>query len=301
MNKIKGNLLGVFSILLWSSLALFSIHTFNIPAFQLVSMSFFIAFFIGFILLKKQNIKFKKAFIFPLKVWFVGVIGLFGYHFFYFLAIKNAPAVEANLINYLWPLLIVVFSSFLPNEKLKWYHIVGTVLGLLGAYFLVSKGQGFNFKSEFLLGYLYALIAAFIWSSYSVISRTFDNVPTYAVSAFCLVTAILSLICHLIFEQTVIPNVKELFAIVALGLGPVGGAFYLWDYAVKNADIKLLGSISYFTPLLSTLILVVFSYASFTFYISLACILIILGSFISSFEYIKLIKNMFLDLNQGKK
>ncbi|MGA1932417.1 DMT family transporter [Arcobacter sp. YIC-464] len=291
MEAKRGNIFGVLAILLWASLGLFSIITTNIPAFQLTAISFFIASFIGLLLLKKQSIHISQLFKISPKVWLIGVCGLFGYHFFYFLAIKNAPAVEANLLNYLWPLLIVVFSAFLPNEKLRWYHVLGASLGLLGAFFLVSKGGEFSFETQYIWGYVFALIAALTWSSYSVISKTLSHVPTYAVTGFCIVTAILSTICHLIFEVTVVPNSLELFGALMLGLGPVGGAFYLWDYGVKNADIKLLGSISYFTPLLSTLLLVLLGYANFTIAIVLACILIILGSFISSFEYLKLIKN----------
>lgn len=293
MQAKRGNIYGILAILLWGSLALFSILTTNIPAFQLTAMAFFVASFIGLILLKKQNIKIKALFEVPLKVWIIGVSGLFGYHFFYFLAMKNAPAVEANLLNYLWPLLIVLFSSFLPNEKLRWFHILGASFGLIGAFLLVSKGGSFSFDVQYMWGYIFALIAALTWSSYSVISRTLSHVPTYAVTGFCIATVVLSTICHFIFETTVIPNQSELLGALMLGLGPVGGAFYLWDYGVKNADIKLLGSISYFTPLLSTFILVLLGYANFTMEITLACGFIILGSFISSAEYLKLARKFF--------
>ncbi len=293
MQAKRGNIFGVITILLYSSLAIFSILTTRIPAFELTALAFLTASFIGLILLKKQNVHIKQLFKIHLKVWIIGVTGLFGYHFFYFLAIKNAPAVEANLLNYLWPLLIVLFSSFLPNEKLRWFHVLGSLLGLVGAFFLVSKGGSFSFESQYMWGYIFALIAALIWSSYSVISRTLSHIPTYAVTGFCVVTVLLSSICHFIFETTVIPNASELFGAFMLGLGPVGGAFYLWDYGVKNGDIKLLGSISYFTPLLSTLLLVSFGYADFTTAITLACIFIIIGSFVSSASYLKAIKKFF--------
>ncbi|MDZ7818525.1 MAG: EamA family transporter [Aliarcobacter sp.] len=296
MQAKRGNIYGVLAIILWGSLALFSILTTNIPAFQLTAMSFFVASCIGIILLKKQNIKIKELLKLPLNVWIIGVFGLFGYHFFYFLAIKNAPAVEANLLNYLWPLLIVLFSAFLPNEKLRWFHILGALFGLVGAFLLVSKNGSFSFDIQYMWGYIFALIAALTWSSYSVVSRTLSHIPTYAVSGFCIVTVILSSICHFIFETTVFPNQSEFFGVLMLGLGPVGGAFYLWDYGVKNADIKLLGSISYFTPLLSTFILVLLGYATFTLSITLACIFIILGSFISSAEYLKVIKKFLFRL-----
>ena len=292
----KGNLLGLLTILLWSSLALFTVLSGDIPPFQLLAISFFIASFIGFFILKKQNKSLKDLSKIPLKVYFIGIYGLFGYHFFYFVAIKNAPAVEANLLNYLWPLLIVVFSAFLPNEKLKWYHILGTLLALIGAFLLVIKGGKLDFQEEYIKGYISALIAALIWSSYSVISKTLKHIPTFAVTGFCFLTAIFALIAHLILEQTVVPSFTQFFAAVMLGLGPVGGAFYLWDFAVKNGDIKVLGSLSYLAPLLSTLILVFVGISNLTTSVVVACILIVLGSIISSKEYIKVIKKLFIKL-----
>ena len=103
---IKGNILGTFAILLWSMLASLGVLAKRIPPFELISISFFIAFLIGLLLWKKEGRGILTHFELPPKVWLVGVIGLFGYHYFYFLAIRNAPAIEANLINYLWPLFI---------------------------------------------------------------------------------------------------------------------------------------------------------------------------------------------------
>jgi len=287
MQEIKqGNLFGILAILLWSTLAALSVLTREIPPFQLVSMSFFIASFIGLFMLKKQKHSIKKLLHIPFSSWIIGIIGLFGYHFFYFFAIKNAPVIEASLINYLWPLLIVLFSAFLPNEKLKWFHILGSLFGLLGAFLLVSKHGSFELKSEYLAGYIYALIAALIWSSYSVISRKLSHIPTYSVAGFCMATTILSLICHFIFEVTVIPDFTQILSIIMIGLGPVGGAFYVWDYGMKKGDIKLMGSLAYFAPLLSTFILIVFSLAVMNQTIAIACLLIILGSLISSKESI---------------
>jgi drug/metabolite transporter (DMT)-like permease len=241
MQRKQGNVMGVLTILLMSSLALLSILTTEIPAFELTALAFSVASIIGLIILRQQNIQLKQLFKIELKVWIVSVYGLFGYHFFYFLAIKHAPAIEANLINYLWPLLIVLFSTFLPKEKLRWYHLFGSFLGLFGSYLIVSNGGSSNFQSDYILGYGLALLAAIIWSSYSVISKTFTHIPTYAVTGFCLVTAVLSSICHFIFETTVIPDVTQSIGILLLGLGPVGGAFYFWDHAVKNGVIKLIG------------------------------------------------------------
>jgi len=283
----KGNLFGIFAILLWSTLASLGVMVNNIPPFQLTSMAFFVAFIIGAVLWKKEGKGILVHLKWPLKVWLVGVCGLFGYHFFYFSGIQNSPAIEANLINYLWPLFIVLFSSFLPNEKLRWFHIVGVTLGLIGVFFLISKDGGFNFEIKYMEGYFYAFLAAVTWGSYSVISRLFGKIPTSAVGGFCGVTAILSLICHILFETTVPLGIDDIIVVIAIGLGPVGGAFYVWDKAVKNGDIQLIGSLSYAIPLLSTLLLVILGLSEQSTNIWVACMFIVIGSLISSLEHFK--------------
>ena len=283
----RGNLFGIFAILFWSTLASLGVMASNIPPFQLTAMAFLVAFIIGLILWKKEGRGIIVHLKWPLKVWLVGVCGLFGYHYFYFLAIQNAPAIEANLINYLWPLFIVLFSSFLPNEKLRWFHVAGVLFGFIGVVFLVSNRGSFNFEAQYLGGYFYAFIAALTWGAYSVISRFFAHIPTSAVGAFCGVTALLAFVCHLLFESTVIPTLQEFIIIVFIGLGPVGGAFFVWDYGVKNGDIQLLGSLSYFTPLLSTILLITFGLSKSSSTIWIACLLIVFGSMISSLPLFK--------------
>lgn len=277
----KGNAAGMLAILLWSMLALFTVSTGAIPPFQLTFMTFSIAFVLGVLGWLKRGGDIHLFLRIPKRVWLLGVYGLFGYHFFYFLALKSAPALEANLINYLWPLLIVLFSAFLPQEKLRWFHIVGALCGFLGAILLLGS-KGVSFSSEYVQGYFYALICAFVWSSYSVLSRYFGEIPTLAVGGFCGATALLSLGAHWAFEQTYIPSFSEALAVIALGVGPVGIAFFVWDYGMKKGDIKFIGSLSYATPLLSTLMLVVFSHSAPSQTIWIACALIILGSLISS-------------------
>jgi len=288
----KGNLFGIAAILFWTTLGLFTVLTGNIPPFELVSISFFVASIIGLVMLRIQRHSFSILFKVPLSAWIIGVSGLFGYHFFYFFAVKNAPAVEANLLNYLWPLLIVLLSSLLPNERLRWFHLVGAFFGLVGAFLLVSKNGSIELDSQYTSGYIFAILAAFTWAGYSVVSKKLSHIPTYSVTGFCIVTAFLSLACHLAFEQTVIPTMTQLIVSILIGLGPVGGAFYVWDYGMKNGDIKILGSLAYLIPLLSTFLLIIFSSAEMSFSIAIACILIVCGSLISSKELLlSMLKN----------
>src|SRR5690606_30758158 len=242
-----------------ATLALLTTLSGAVPPFQLVAMAFGLAFLLalgGWLLRGEPVAAHLRQ---PTQVWALGIGGLFGYHFFYFLALRNAPPVEAGLIAYLWPLLIVLFSALLPGERLRWWHLAGALAGLAGAALLVTNGGAVSFRADYALGYLAALACAFTWSAYSVLSRFVKSVPTDTVGGFCAASAVLGLVCHLIFEDTVLPgSALEWLAVLALGLGPVGLAFFTWDHGVKHGDIKALGAASYAAPLLSTILLVLF-------------------------------------------
>jgi len=252
------------------------------PPFQLLAITFGIGGVAG-VLLWMVRPSAAKAVRQPWPIYLLGVGGLFGYHAAYFIALRNAPVVEAGLINYVWPLLIVVFSALLPGERLKWQHIVGCILAFAGAVLVVTKGQGFNFNPAFVPGYLAALFAAVTWGAYSVASRRFAHVPSDAITGFCRVTALLAAVVHFAIEPTVWPaNAWQWAAIVGLGLGPVGLAFYVWDIGVKHGDIQVLGAASYSAPLLSTTILVLTGYAAYSNTLLIACLLITTGAVLAA-------------------
>ncbi|WP_313604869.1 EamA family transporter [Rhizobium sp.] len=284
--KLRGTLIGFTAILMWSLLALMTAASGSVPPFQMNAMTFAIGSLPGLVLLaiKPERIRLLKQ---PAKVWIIGIAGLFGYHFLYFTALRNAPAVEAGLIAYLWPLLIVVGSAFLPGERLRWYHVAGALAGLCGTIAIVSR-NGVSFDQSYLLGYGAALLCAFTWSGYSLLTRSFDRVSTDVVTGFCLSTSLLSLVCHLALETTVWPaSGGEWAAVVGLGLLPVGAAFYAWDYGVKNGDIQVIGAASYAAPLLSTLILLASGFAEPSWRILIACVLITGGAVLAAKEMIK--------------
>src|SRR5437868_10707476 len=230
---------------MWSLLAVLTVATGKIPAFQLAAMTFAIGALVAFasFLFRPSAFGALKQ---PIVAWVIGVGGLFGYHALYFLALRFAPPAEAGLLNYLWPLLIVLFSSLLPGERLLPHHILGALLGLAGTVLLLMGGGGSGFEAGQLPGLLAAFVAAFVWSSYSVMSRRLKAVPTDAVAGFCLATAILAAFVHGLVETTVWPETAlQWIAVVGLGVGPVGAAFYAWDIGMKRGDIRVLGAASY--------------------------------------------------------
>jgi drug/metabolite transporter (DMT)-like permease len=284
---LAATLIGCVAILLWSALALLTAASGTAPPFELAALTFAVGG--GFGLAYAAARGRLRALIQPWPIWLVGVGGLFGYHALYYAALRRAPPAEASLIAYLWPLLIVLFSALLPGERLSWRHILGAVLGLAGAIVLLAGKAGWTLFAGagegVAIGYFLALCCAFVWSAYSLLSRRLKAAPTEAVAGFCLATAALAALSHFAFEATIVPdNAGQWLAIIGLGLGPVGLAFYVWDYGVKNGDIRLLGVAAYAAPVLSTLILVAAGFAPATPSLGLACALIVAGAAIASFK-----------------
>ena len=280
--RVRATLIGFTAVLMWAVLALLTAASGNVPPFQLAAMTFLIGGLVGAVRLVRAPgaIGVLRQ---PLRVWALGVGGLFGYHFVYFTAIRSAPPVEVSLIAYLWPLFIVVFSSFLPGERLKAHHVAGVLLGLCGAILVIAGGPQATFGSSLSIGHGLAFACAIIWSGYSTLSRRFSNVPTDVVAGFCLATSALALVCHLLVEDTVWPEtLGQWLAAVGLGLFPVGGAFYCWDYGVKRGDIMVLGALSYLSPLLSTLVLIAAGYAPASLAVGAACVLITAGAIVAA-------------------
>ena len=279
---MRATAVGLTAILMWSLLAVLTVATGQIPPFQLAAMTFAIGACVGPLtwLVRGKGVGSLRQ---PPIAWAVGVGGLFGYHALYFMALRLAPPAESGLINYLWPLLIVLGSALMPGEKLAWNHVAGALLGLAGTALIVTKGGGLAFDARYGFGYAMAGVCALLWSSYSLLSRRFPKVPTTVVTWFCAATSALSLACHVVLEQTVWPETGgQWLAVVGLGVMPVGAAFYAWDIGVKHGNIQVLGAASYAAPLLSTLVLIGAGFAEPTWRILAACLLITSGAVLAA-------------------
>jgi drug/metabolite transporter (DMT)-like permease len=279
-------LLALTAILIWSTLALFSS--------QLTHVSPFLVLGVALMLSGSYSLVRRSAWRIPITTLAVGVGGIFGYHFLYFRAMALAPAVEASLINYLWPLLIVVLSPLvLPGYHLRPRHVLGALLGLAGAGLIASgasttaSGAGLlNLRFEYLAGYLMMAGAALIWALYSLLTKRVPPFSTESVAAFCAISGLLALAFYFLsggsLAQVQTLTSHDWLVIVLCGLGPMGAAFFFWDAALKRGDPRRIGSLAYLTPLLSTLNLVIFAKLPLTPVSFAAMALIISGAVVGS-------------------
>ena len=274
----RATVIGSTAILMWSLLAFLTINSAPMPPFLLTAICFGIGGVIGLIWTARRGFLVLRDV--SWRVYVFGTVGLFGYHFLYFTAFRLGPNAATGLIAYLWPLFIVLMSGLLPNETLRLHHVFGAVIALGGAVIIVwtTGAAGANIAA---LGL--AFLCALTWSSYSVLSRKLGDVPTESVAIFCLATAILSGVAHLALEETVWPDsTMGWVSVVALGIGPVGIAFFTWDIGMKKGNIQFLGVASYAAPLLSTLVLVAAGITPPSAAIFAAAVLITLGAVIAA-------------------
>ena len=274
MTRARATGIGFTAVLMWALLALLTIGSAPVPPFLLNALCFGIGGTIGLIWTARRGFGVLRGV--SWKVYAFGTLGLFGYHALYFTAFRLGPNASTGLIAYLWPLFIVLFSGLLPGERLAARHVVGAVVAFGGAALIVLSGQGEEANGPALI---LAFLCALTWAGYSVLSRRLGAVPTESVTVFCLATAVLSVSTHLALEQTVWPQgTLGWISVLALGVGPVGLAFFTWDVGMKKGDIQLLGVASYAAPLLSTLALVAAGLAEPSVTLLVAAVLITAGA-----------------------
>lgn len=270
-SSLHANLYALGAIALWASLAALGVALSNVPPFLLTGLALVIGSIPSWPLVARDPAQWRV----PRGTLALGVYGLFAYHFLLFIALRHAPAVEANLVNYLWPLFIVVLAPVvLPGTTLRWQHVAAALLGFAGAGIAIVGGKGLS--GTLAWGYLPALAASFIWATYSLLTKRVRPFPTTAIGLFGLVSGLLSLLCHLVLEDrgAIAQLTLRDWGLVALiGLGPLGAAFFLWDKALKLGDARHIGILSYITPLASTALLVLVSGRGFSPSIALATLL----------------------------
>ena len=272
---------GMCAIGLWSSLALLTTLTGSLPPFLVLACCFGFAGVFGLAWAARSGRNGLRAMRAPPAALALSTFALFGYHALYFFSLKHAPPVEANLINYLWPLLIVLFAGLLPGVRLRAGNIVGALLGLAAAALLVTGGHGLSIDPAYAPGYLAAFCAAVTWGGYSVLNRRFAGVDSAAIVPACIGVSLLGIAMHLLFEPATTITTTQWLVLVAMGMGPTGIAFRLWDRGSKHGDIALLGSLSYLAPLLSTLLLVLAGRAEPHWIQAVAVGLLLLGAWTS--------------------
>jgi drug/metabolite transporter (DMT)-like permease len=263
---VNSTLCALGAIALWATLASLGVALAHVPPFLLTGLALLVGSMPAWPLARQWRV--------PASTLLLGVYGLFGFHFLLFIALRNAPPLEANLVNYLWPLFIVVLAPvFLRGVRLRVVHVVAALVGFVGAALAIVGGR--ELSGGLAWGYLPALASAFVWASYSLLTKRVAHFPTAAIGLFGLVSGLLSLACHSQLEPSVSLSARDVMLIAAMGLGPLGAAFFLWDRALKTGDARRIGILAYLTPLSSTLLLALTTGRPLTIWVGVAAAMIV--------------------------
>lgn len=186
----------------------------------------------------------------------LGAWGILGYHALFFAALDRAPIVEANLLNYLWPLLMVLLAPWIAGEVLTGATLTGALVGFAGAALVVTRGEWRPPAAEHALGYAMAAGAALAWSTFSLGLRRAGAAGAGHMTAFVVVSFVLAVPLAVLTDGAASlapPGGRALAATAWLGVGPMALAFHCWGRALALGDATRLGMLSYLDPLLSTL------------------------------------------------
>jgi len=260
----------------------------KIPTYEILS----IVFLIGFICSASYNTynrNWKKTLDHPFYIWIIGIIGIFGNEVLFIESFKHAPVAHVDLINFLWPIMVIFFSSLFPKEKLQFRYFLASLIAFIGIYILIfyDEGQNINFQHQYIKGYLYALFAAFFWTFYTIISKFYGKLKTEMIGIYCGLGFILSFLMHLAYEKTIMPTLSNFISLIFMGIATHCLAYFFWDYGVKKGNFKLLSILSYFNPIISISILIIAGYSKPTYVLFISSFLIFSAGLIGGLTWKK--------------
>jgi drug/metabolite transporter (DMT)-like permease len=267
-------LAGLLALAVWSTFGVMFLFVKTLPVFEVLGVVFFMAYacFTILQLMRKENICSYWHQPFSYYAFWLAGAGL--YTVLIYIAFKMAPIFEANILNYLWPILLVLFAALIYKDPLPLNRIIGMMLGFAGAVIILVPPHGEALFLNFSAGHFIAILAAIVWALYSVLTRN-RNYPQGFQAPMFLILSLICFVVHLGFENTVMPDLKEWVFLFLLGGLRI--SYALWDYGMKKGNVTLLASMSYFLPLISSVFLISFGERPAHPLIGLGAALIIAG------------------------
>ena len=245
--------LGLLAVSIWSVFGVFFLFVRDLPTFEILALVFFIGYIAFTIMQLVRGEDIASYWKQPLSYYIFWLAGAGLYTVLIYISFQTAPVFEANILNYLWPILLVLFSALIYKEELPIHRILGMLCGFGGAFLIMVPAEGEAMFANFSYGHALAIIAAIIWALYSALTRN-KNYPQGFQAPMFLLLAIICAAIHFGFEKTVMPNLTQWFFLFLLGALRI--SYALWDYGMKKGNVVLLASVSYFLPFFSSTFLI---------------------------------------------
>lgn len=281
---MNGTLSGIIAIMMWSFMAVLIVYSGQTSPLTLTSLSLFIGAvtLLIFNIIKKENFRQLLKITFP--DYCLVTVGVCFYTAFVYLSFDMVNPIEANILNYLWPVLFGVFSSIRMSKMLNAYELLGLLVSFGGVFLLFYGKENEFLFSSFALGHLFGIMAAFIWAGYSSFAKERSYSQIIMVPVFLFSALICFLVDFMLFDP-ILPNGMAWVSVLILGVFRISYAF--WDYAMKKGNTLILSSLSYITPLLSFGLLLIFGVTNNSQYVFLSVLLVTGGCFFTNYKTIQ--------------
>ncbi|MDT3425769.1 drug/metabolite transporter (DMT)-like permease [Paenibacillus forsythiae] len=190
----------------------------------------------------------------------MSVLGVVGYNFLLYEALRFTTSMNAALVNAMNPALIVLFSSLFLREKISLAKGVGLLVSLLGVLLVLTKGQlQLIFQTEYNLGDLLMLAAILVWTFYSILGRKMKGLPPISATAISALMGLLLILPFFLASGIQLPlSPKATMGILYIGIFPSVGSFIFWNASIREIGASRAGIylnlITVFTAILSMLL-----------------------------------------------
>ncbi|MCB2082282.1 MAG: EamA family transporter [Rickettsiales bacterium] len=251
----RATMIGALAPIAWAMMALLIVLVQPIPPLQLLSLMMTTGAVVALMLAQFRRVSLRVLLGQEKGFYLVGLLGLFGFFTFQFLAFQNAPPMEVFILVNLWPIALLLLTAFVYRHLPNRWHILFSILGLLGVLVVAYlKGfRGFTPNAEF--GLFCGFVAAFMWAVYSILNRRYRAVPVDAIFGVFVLVGIVAGMGHFIFEDTIALSSRQWGLVILMGSVPEGLALYAWSHGVQHGDLRTLSTVSYLSPILGALLL----------------------------------------------
>ncbi len=257
----KPTLIGCFALILWSLSALFVIQVSNLPLFEILTCTFGAGFL--FIFTKVAYCRQWSRLKVPRELWYTGLLGTGVNSSLFVAAFQHAPAIQIDLLSYLWPIAVMIGLTWQKKSPFQPHHWIAACLGFSAVYLLFAKNT-MPFLWQYTTGYLLIMLDVILWAVYVTISHQQGGYHSEYIGFCCGISALFMAAFHFCFEQTIPPTTTQWLLLILMGGSLEGLAYYCWDIGIKRGYFPLLTILSYFSPILSATWLILAKKAPFT-------------------------------------
>lgn len=284
-SKTKAIIYTLICVALWALIPVVSkLGQTNLDNHQFLfwsSVISFIAFLVATVAVKQR----KMFLTYKIRDWFnaifLGFLGTYLYYILLYFGYANAQGLEVLVLQYSWPIFIVLLSIFIFKEKLTFRRALAVLLGFLGVVLVLTKG---NFTQIHLDNYsvdILVLVAALTFGLFSVLSKKVHLEPYTMITIYFLTATVASFVSMLWLSDFSLPTKDALIPILVNGLLVNGFSYIFWIKALKQAEASFVAPFVFLTPVLAAMYLIVFFREPFLPVYGLGLLAVVIGGLIN--------------------